>query len=259
MYKAYTYLIGWKEKNVWYYGVRYKQGCKLEDLFSTYFTSSKYVHEAMRSWGLPDHIQIRRKFNNIKKALIWEQKVLRRLNIVSDDKNKWLNKNIGGAILFDDEIRKKMSLKKIDKKWVQKNNKKILIDENLLSFYIKEGFSKWIPDVKGNKNPMFGKKHQAKTKEKISKSKIGKTTISIKERKIKSDYLKTHNPMFDDSIKEKHRINMKIKNEINRKYPIKDHKIYLSIDDASEKTGISRSTISWKCRNEKDGWKYSRP
>lgn len=41
----YTYLIGWTEHNIWYYGVRYAIGCNPKELFLSYFTSSEYVKD----------------------------------------------------------------------------------------------------------------------------------------------------------------------------------------------------------------------
>lgn len=257
-YKAFTYLIGWSNKNVWYYGVKYKRDCKIEELFTTYFTSSKYVHEAILSWGLPDVIQIRKKFISVKKSLLWEQKVLRRLKVLTDNKNKWLNKNIGGAILFDENIREKMSLKKIGKRWLEKDNRKILVNENLLDVYIAEGFSKWKPKVSGNKNPMYGKKHSKETIEKISSSKRGISTITEAGRKKKSEYTKKNNPMMNEEHKKKYLESMESVREKTRKYPCNDGIIFKSLNDATEKTGMPKSTIAWKCRNKKDGWFYSR-
>ena len=46
----YTYLIGWKEKNLWYYGVRYSKDCDTNDLWESYYTSSKYVQKAREKY-----------------------------------------------------------------------------------------------------------------------------------------------------------------------------------------------------------------
>lgn len=49
----------------------------------------------MRStYGEPDVITIRKLFSDPKEALAWEQKVLRRLNVLHDQ--RWLNQNFGG-------------------------------------------------------------------------------------------------------------------------------------------------------------------
>jgi hypothetical protein len=88
---CYTYCIGWTVNNVRYYGVRYAKNCNPSDLWISYFTSSKFVEIQREQYGEPDIIQIRKTFgNNPEKAKLWEDKVLRRLNVV--DKDNWLNK-----------------------------------------------------------------------------------------------------------------------------------------------------------------------
>ena len=91
----YTYLIGWSSKNLWYYGVRYSQKSNPNDLWITYFTSSKYVKDMRVLYGEPDIIQIRKTFSCPEKAQRWETKVLTRLDVTND--NKWINRNIGGS------------------------------------------------------------------------------------------------------------------------------------------------------------------
>jgi hypothetical protein len=88
---CYTYCIGWTENNVSYYGVRYAKNCHPSDLWVTYFTSSKFVKIQREQYGEPDIIQIRKTFgDNPEKAKLWEDKVLRRLDVINKD--KWLNK-----------------------------------------------------------------------------------------------------------------------------------------------------------------------
>lgn len=89
IYTPYTYLIGWSSFNKWYYGVRYAKGCHPKDLWVTYFTSSRHVKQFRESHGEPDIIQIRKTFNNFAEALTWEEKVLKRMNVASE--NKWIN------------------------------------------------------------------------------------------------------------------------------------------------------------------------
>lgn len=102
----YTYLIGWKVENKWYYGVRYAKNCNPTDLWKTYFTSSKYVKEFRESFGEPDVIEIRKTFNSSESALTWEHCVLKRLSVVSDP--KWINKT--DNISFDPIILRECKL-----------------------------------------------------------------------------------------------------------------------------------------------------
>jgi len=95
-HQPYTYLIGWSRLNKYYYGVRFAKGCEPSDLWVTYFTSSKDVKALREREGEPDVIQIRKTFDDKFDAINWEEKVLRRMNVLREE--KWLNKNIAGAI-----------------------------------------------------------------------------------------------------------------------------------------------------------------
>lgn len=92
----YTYLIGWSQTNTYYYGVRYAAHCNPEDLWVTYFTSSKHVSEYRVLNGEPDIMQVRRTFKSSADARAWEEKVLKRINAAS--RLDFLNKANGKAI-----------------------------------------------------------------------------------------------------------------------------------------------------------------
>jgi hypothetical protein len=105
----YTYLIGWKEENTYYYGVRFSKNCQPSDLWEKYFTSSKYVKKFREKYGEPDVIQVRKTFKDPKSAQIWETKVLKKMNVIKD--SRFLNKAIGLS-LQDYENRKKLMIEK---------------------------------------------------------------------------------------------------------------------------------------------------
>lgn len=94
--KPYTYLIGWSSHNLYYYGVRYSKKCDPSELWVKYKTSSVYVQKIYQAYGDPDIIQVRRIFDDRKKAMIWEHKVLRRMKVI--DSTKWINKTDNKAI-----------------------------------------------------------------------------------------------------------------------------------------------------------------
>jgi hypothetical protein len=94
IYTPYTYLIGWSEHRIYYYGVRFSKKCHPSDLWKTYFTSSKYVKQFREEHGEPDIIQIRKTFKDSKSAILWEEKVLKRINAIKSE--MWLNKNVSG-------------------------------------------------------------------------------------------------------------------------------------------------------------------
>lgn len=87
----YTYLIGWTKLNKYYYGVRYAIGCRPEDLWTTYFTSSKRVADMRRRHGEPDVIEVRRIFSDVDAAILWEHRVLTRLDVINNE--MWLNQH----------------------------------------------------------------------------------------------------------------------------------------------------------------------
>ena len=115
IYQPYTYLIGWSKHNKWYYGVRFAKECHPSDLWVKYFTSSNKVKSLRKEIGDPDIIQVRKIFDDAKKARLWESKVIRRINATYD--NRWLNQTDhndkfyweGPRGPFTEEHKRKMS------------------------------------------------------------------------------------------------------------------------------------------------------
>jgi hypothetical protein len=94
---AYTYLIGWSKHDKFYYGARWAKDCSPDDLWNTYFTSSKHVKAFRKEHGEPDIIQVRKVFSDADKCKLHERKALKKLDVLNND--KWLNKNINGMFL----------------------------------------------------------------------------------------------------------------------------------------------------------------
>ncbi len=95
----YTYLLKFLPTAHVYYGVRFREGCHPNELFKTYFSSSKTVKTLIEHYGANSfEYTIRKTFNNKKDAVIWEQKVL--LRIKAAEKHFFLNKsnNMKGII-----------------------------------------------------------------------------------------------------------------------------------------------------------------
>lgn len=87
---AYTYRIKCKVTGKSYYGIKYSRDCNTSDLWNTYFTSSKYVHELIKKYGKYSFlVEIRKTFSDIEKARKWESEVLRRLKVRNND--NWIN------------------------------------------------------------------------------------------------------------------------------------------------------------------------
>lgn len=99
IYKPYTYLIGWSIIEKYYYGVEYAQKGKIANpanLWTTYFTSSKIIKQMRMEFGEPDIVKVRKVFDDARSSVLWEDKVLRRLDVLNNE--KWLNCNITGKM-----------------------------------------------------------------------------------------------------------------------------------------------------------------
>jgi hypothetical protein len=107
IYIPYTYLIGWSNHNKFYYGVRYAKNCNPTDLWTKYFTSSKYVKSFRKQYGEPDIIQVRKTFTNSRQAIEWEDKVIVKLKLwLRED---FLNKNRSKGFMLSPEIIEKIN------------------------------------------------------------------------------------------------------------------------------------------------------
>lgn len=94
MSSPYTYLIGWSELDLWYYGVKFGKSADPAKFWVNYFTSSKYVRDMRAEFGEPDVREIRKTFESKESAAEWERKVIRRIKAVWSD--KWINRGNGG-------------------------------------------------------------------------------------------------------------------------------------------------------------------
>lgn len=112
----YTYLIGWRELDMWYYGVRTANTEEPDlDIWVHYFTSSKFVQEFRELHGEPDVIRVHKRFNSREEAVAYEMKFLRRIGAVTNP--RFLNKSIGGSSGFHHGInRTEETYRKISEK-----------------------------------------------------------------------------------------------------------------------------------------------
>lgn len=81
----YTYLLKFIPTNQYYYGVRYKENCHPDELFVTYFSSSKIVNKLIKDHGIAAfEFQTRKVFDSKKSARDWEQRFLIKVNAASN-------------------------------------------------------------------------------------------------------------------------------------------------------------------------------
>jgi len=79
-----------------YYGIRHGKNANPETLWETYFSSSKIVKQLIQEYGVDSfRTEVRKIFNSAKEAIIWEHKVLRRLDAAS--REDWINRHNGGT------------------------------------------------------------------------------------------------------------------------------------------------------------------
>lgn len=172
----YTYFLHHLPTNTFYYGVKYGKNSNPNELFKSYFSSSKYVHALIEEYGVESFTYtIRKTFDNPVKARRWEERVLRRLKVVECD--VWINRHYGGTnftTLVGDQHPSKQ-------KWVRdkisaSHKNKILTEKH------KRNISKRLAGVKKTpehnlKNSDAQKgiaKHTVSQREKWSRERMGK-------------------------------------------------------------------------------------
>lgn len=130
----YTYYLFHQPTNTHYYGVRWCKNCNPTDLWQSYFSSSRKVKKLIEEYGAESfHFEIRKTFSNKDQAILWEEKVLRRLQV--HKKPQWLNVIVSKAIRYDthprlgstlsSETKKKISIANRGKKRTDEDRKRM--------------------------------------------------------------------------------------------------------------------------------------
>lgn len=96
----YTYTITHKPTGVRYYGARYAKDCTPSDLGVTYFSSSKRLRQRILQEGVHMfEFKVRRVFDSKHQCIMWESKVLKRVQAAQSD--KWFNLHNGDGKLLN--------------------------------------------------------------------------------------------------------------------------------------------------------------
>lgn len=96
----YTYVITHLLTGRRYYGSRYCKGCKPEDLWVKYFTSSTNIQNLIQADGIDAFsVKVRKTFSNVPECRDWESRVLRRLN--ASKSPRWINAHNGGSKFYN--------------------------------------------------------------------------------------------------------------------------------------------------------------
>jgi hypothetical protein len=94
---AYTYLVINKITGMFYYGARYSARALPEDLWNTYYTSSKLVKNDIATYGKDAfYFEVRKTFGTVEECLRWEYRVL--VRIKAKQRLDCYNLTNGGAI-----------------------------------------------------------------------------------------------------------------------------------------------------------------
>lgn len=128
MTTPYTYLIVHTPSGMKYYGVRYKQGCSPDDLWSSYFTSSKVIKALINKDGTQAFTyHVRRVFHSPAEAVLWEAKVHRRLRV--DLREDWINQHAQSCEFrckkHTDETKEKIRIKMKARRLTEQHKKRI--------------------------------------------------------------------------------------------------------------------------------------
>jgi hypothetical protein len=137
------------------------------------------VAEYRKLYGEPDVITIRKIFKNKESAVLWEEKVLRRLKIKSNE--KMLNANIAGAIVKNLDHAKGKPSKLKGRKWTEEQKvnlrKPKSVPSSLKGNQLSDEHKEKLRAAKLNYKPWnTGKtgvqKHSVETREKMRLSKL---------------------------------------------------------------------------------------
>ncbi len=96
IYLPFTYVLTFKPTGQRYYGVRYAKTAHPTQLWTTYFTSSKIIRSLVEEHGADAfEAKVRRTFSNRDSAILWESRVLRKLD--ASHNPLWFNQVNGDA------------------------------------------------------------------------------------------------------------------------------------------------------------------
>ncbi len=92
----YSYFLYHKPTGLKYYGIKHAKNCHPDQFWKTYFSSSSIVKQLIKEHGVDSFLySVRKTFTDSKSALLWEHKVLRRLNAAQ--RADWINRHNGGS------------------------------------------------------------------------------------------------------------------------------------------------------------------
>ena len=195
MTTPYTYLLKHIDTNTFYYGVRYAEGCDPNDFWNKYFTSSKHVGALIDKYGKDSFIfEIRKTFDDKKKAISWEHRVLKKIKAVL--RTDFINKTDNISICPDacrSMLGKKQSAK-------QRSIVSNIGKANLGRKISNETKAKISTALLNNKYKL-GITESAETRLKKSLSKIGKPSNAVGNYQPRCSCTVCHKEMSSSTLK----------------------------------------------------------
>jgi len=95
MSTPYAYHLYHRPTDKHYYGIKHGRDADPTEFWTKYFSSSKLVHQLISEYGTDSFdVEIRKTFSSSQAALLWEHRVLTKLNAAARD--NWLNRHNGG-------------------------------------------------------------------------------------------------------------------------------------------------------------------
>lgn len=248
----FTYRLSWTEFGMHYYGSKFSKGCHPDDLWKTYFTSSKYVKEFIKTYGNPDIIKVTRTFDTIAECTSWESKFLTKFK--ANKNPNFINRSLG----FGDHHNYKDGFSK------QETQDKV--DKTLKTKYGARGSASSIikSSVEKTNLKRYGETHTLKldkvreAREKANLEKYG----HINPFASKLFYKLHENPMHNPKHRQAHKEIMQLKNWKSRdertskvweeKYGVKH---YYQSQEFRDKMELLKKPCPYGCR---DNHKYDK-
>jgi hypothetical protein len=211
----YYYIIGWTNLNKWYVGCRFAIGCSPDDFWVKYFTSSSYVSEFRTINGEPD---VRWVFpvKTPREAIDNEYRIMNEFHNFLNDQ-RWLNKNVGGIMVKDDDVKDRISRSLTGRKLSDETRRKM---------------------SQASKGKPKSDEHRAKLAE-LNRNKV--SDQSYKDKLSLANYKKWSDP---DT-----RNNMMANRYNGKTYEVNGDQ--LNVNEISEKYNIKIGTLYYRIKNNK--------
>lgn len=194
----YTYLIGWSQKDIWYYGVKFGEDADPSLFWITYFTSSKKVKIMREDIGEPDIVQVRRVFNSAESARLWETKVIKRMEAVQS--TRWLNQTDNTGNFFWQGPRPERTEEHKEKLAASRRGKKITKEHAKKLHEGRRNSKNSAEHIEACRKANLGKKRSYEAKQKMRDAKLNDPElkkrlknagrISAEKRKLDPNYKK---------------------------------------------------------------------